>query len=99
MRSFTAVVCLLISLCLVAATANGKPVGALRPGEFFWEPELSPSGPLVIIISLPDQTLSAYRNGIRVAYSSISSGTRGRSTPAGVFTILEKEVMHFSNKY
>ncbi|MGZ5004787.1 MAG: L,D-transpeptidase family protein [Chthoniobacterales bacterium] len=99
MRSFTAVVCLLISLCLVAATADGKPVGALRPGEFFWEPELSPSGPLVIIISLPDQTLSAYRNGIRVAYSSISSGTRGRSTPAGVFTILEKEVMHFSNKY
>lgn len=71
----------------------------LRPGEFFWEPELSPSGPLVVIISLPDQALSAYRNGIRVAYSSISSGTKGRSTPAGVFTILEKEVTHFSNKY
>lgn len=71
----------------------------LRPGEFFWEPELSPGGPLVIIISLPDQTLSAYRNGVRVAYSSISSGTKGRSTPAGVFTILEKEVIHFSNKY
>jgi hypothetical protein len=71
----------------------------LRPGEFSWEPELSPSGPLVIIISLPDQALSAYRNGIRIAYSSISSGTRGRSTPAGVFTILEKEVTHFSNKY
>ena len=71
----------------------------LRPGEFFWEPELSPSGPLVIIISLPDQALSAYRNGIRIAYSSISSGTKGRSTPAGVFTILEKEVTHFSNKY
>lgn len=71
----------------------------LRPGEFFWEPELSPSGPLVIIISLPDQALSAYRNGIRIAYSSISSGTKGRRTPAGVFTILEKEVTHFSNKY
>jgi L,D-transpeptidase catalytic domain len=64
--------------------------GMLRPGQFFWEPELSPSGPLVIIISLPDQALSAYRNGIRIAYSSISSGTKGRSTPAGVFTILEK---------
>ena len=72
---------------------------ALRAGEFFWEPEISPSGPLVILISLPDQTLSAYRNGVRIAYSSISSGTKGRSTPAGVFTILEKEVTHFSNKY
>ncbi len=71
----------------------------LRSGQFFWEPELSPSGPLVIIISLPDQALSAYRNGIRIAYSSISSGTKGRSTPAGVFTILEKQVTHFSNKY
>lgn len=30
---------------------------------------------------------------------SVSSGAKGRSTPAGVFTILEKEVTHFSNKY
>ena len=72
---------------------------ALRPGEFSWEPELSTSGPLVVIISLSDQSLSAYRNGIRIARSSISSGTKGRSTPTGVFTILEKEVTHFSNKY
>ena len=84
---------------LLLAIFGAAEANALKPGEFFWEPELSPSGPLVIIISLPDQTLSAYRNGIRVAYSSISSGTKGRSTPAGVFTILEKEVTHFSNKY
>ena len=76
-----------------------RHVGRLPPGDFFWEPELAPSGPLVVIISLPDQTLSAYRNGIRIAYSSISSGVKRRSTPAGVFTILEKEVTHFSNKY
>lgn len=73
--------------------------GKLRPRDFFWEPELAPSGPLVMIVSLPEQTLSAYRNGIRIAYSSISTGVKGRSTPAGVFTILEKEVTHFSNKY
>ncbi len=79
--------------------AADRHVGALPPGRFFWEPELAPRGPLVLIISLPDQTLSAYRNGIRIAYSSISSGTKGRSTPSGVFTILEKEVIHFSNKY
>lgn len=76
-----------------------RHVGKLPPGKFFWEPELAPSGPLVVIISLPEQTLSAYRNGIRIAYSSISSGVKGRSTPTGVFTILEKDVIHFSNKY
>jgi L,D-transpeptidase catalytic domain len=85
-----------LALLAIFLTAEAD---TLRPGEFLWEPELSPSGPLVIIISLPDQALSAYRNGIRIAYSSISSGTKGRSTPAGVFTILEKEVTHFSNKY
>jgi hypothetical protein len=70
----------------------------LRPGEFSWEPGLSGNGPLVII-SLSDQSLSAYRNGIRIAHSSINSGSKGRSTPTGVFTILEKEVTDFSNKY
>jgi hypothetical protein len=44
-----------------------RHVGKLPPSESFWEPELAPSGPLVMIISLPEQTLSAYRNGIRIA--------------------------------
>ncbi|HLW35003.1 MAG TPA: L,D-transpeptidase [Chthoniobacterales bacterium] len=79
--------------------AANRQVGVLPAGKFFWEPELAPSGPLVMIIDLPDQTLSAYRNGVRIAYSSISSGTNRRRTPAGVFTILEKEVTHFSNRY
>ena len=48
---------------------------------------------------LGEQTLSAYRNGIRIARSSISSGRKGRSTPAGVFTILWIEVTHFSNRF
>jgi hypothetical protein len=91
-------VCGLFALTHASISAQHH-VGKLPPGDFFWEPELAPSGPLVMIISLPDQTLSAYRNGIRIGYSSISSGTKGRSTPTGVFTILEKEVTHFSNKY
>ena len=86
--------CLALFALFLTARAS-----TLRPGEFLWEPELSPSGPVVIVISLSDQALSAYRNGIRIAYSTISSGAKGRSTPAGVFTILEKEVTHFSNKY
>ena len=94
----------IVTVCIVAAflataSAAKQHIGRLPPGDFVWEPELAPSGPLVVIISLPDQTLSAYRNGIRIAYSSISSGVKGRSTPPGVFTILEKEVTHFSNKY
>jgi hypothetical protein len=79
--------------------AGPAATATLRPGEFSWNPEYAMAGPLVIVISLGDQTLNAYRNGIRIASSSISSGRRGRSTPAGVFTILEKQVTHFSSKY
>jgi len=100
MRFFRSIVTVYtVAAFLVTAGGADRHVGRLPPGDFFWEPELAPSGPLVVIISLPDQTLSAYRNGIRIAYSSISSGVKGRSTPPGVFTILEKEVTHFSNKY
>jgi hypothetical protein len=86
----------LLGLTSVGLAADAAP---LRAGEFAWNPELSANGPLVVIISLNEQTLSAYRNGIRIAQSSISSGTSNRRTPTGVFTILEKEVTHFSNKY
>ena len=99
MRSLAAkflVIGALVGLTSVLLRAETAP---LRAGEFTWNPEFSASGPLVIIISLREQTLSAYRNGIRIARSSISSGRKGRSTPAGVFTILEKEVTHYSNKY
>ena len=99
-RFFRSVVIVCIAAAFFAtASATDRHVGRLPPGDFFWEPELAPSGPLVVIISLSEQTLSAYRNGIRIAYSSISSGVKGRSTPTGVFTILEKELTHFSNKY
>jgi hypothetical protein len=86
----------LLGLTSIAFRAETAP---LRAGEFTWNPEYSASGPLVIIIALREQTLSAYRNGIRIARSSLSSGRKGRSTPPGVFTILEKEVTHYSNKY
>jgi hypothetical protein len=103
-RQVNAVLRSIAVFCLFAAAhassiSAQRHIGKLPTGEFFWEPELAPSGSLVMIISLPDQTLSVYRNGVRIAYSSISSGVKGRSTPAGVFTILEKEVTHFSNKY
>jgi hypothetical protein len=64
-----------ISLLLASGTTFATPSGALPSGEFAWEPKLSPSGPLVILVSLPDQTLSVYRNGIRVAYSSVCKTT------------------------
>jgi hypothetical protein len=71
----------------------------LPAGRFEWEPGKSPSGVLAILVSLPRQMLYVYRGGVLIARSSVSSGRPGHSTPSGLFPILGKEVMHYSNLY
>ena len=80
-------------------TPTRKPTGPLKPGEYWWNPQLSPSGPLMVLVSIPEQTMHVYRNGILIGRSSVSSGTKGNATPGGVFTILEKKREHYSKKY
>lgn len=76
-----------------------KAVKDLKPGQFVWHPERSPEGPIAIIVSIPDQRVFVYRNGIRIAVSTCSTGKPGHSTPTGVFTILEKDRNHHSSTY
>src|SRR5947208_465857 len=71
----------------------------LKVGEYVWEPERAPEGPLLIVASTTEQVAYVYRNGIRIARSSVSTGRPGHPTPTGVFTILEKEVHHTSSIY
>ncbi len=80
-------------------TPTGKPSGKLNPGEYWWAPVVSPTGPVVILVSIPEQVLHVYRNGVLVGRSSVSTGAAGHSTPAGVFTILEKHSRHYSSTY
>jgi hypothetical protein len=76
-----------------------KNAEQLQNGEFNWFPERSPSGPILIIVSIPDQLVHVYRNGIRVAASTCSTGKPRHRTPAGVFTILQKDKHHKSSTY
>jgi hypothetical protein len=80
-------------------TPTGHPSGKLKPGEYWWHPEVSPNGPVMVLVSLPQQTLHVFRNGVLIGRSSISSGRPGHSTPAGVYTILEKAEVHHSKTY
>ncbi|MFL6529070.1 MAG: L,D-transpeptidase family protein [Chthoniobacterales bacterium] len=78
---------------------TGKPTGKMKPGEYWWNPQLSPSGPVVVLVSIPQQMMHVYRNGVLIGRSTISSGSNGHSTPGGVFSILEKKQEHRSKKY
>ena len=80
-------------------TPTGKPTGELKPGEYWWKPQLSPSGPLMVLVSIPEQTMHVYRNGILIGRTTVSTGSKGHSTPGGVFTILQKSQEYYSKKY
>ena len=70
-----------------------------KPGDYVWHPEVSPDGPVVIIVSLPEQRMYVYRNGVRIGQSTVSTGKKGHATPTGMFTILQRKVRHESNIY
>lgn len=98
---------LTFAMSVTASAAAGHTKGRVvqplttefKPGDYVWHPEISPAGPVVIIVSLPEQKMYVYRNGVRIGRSTVSTGTKGHPTPTGMFTILQKKVRHESNIY
>ncbi|NIJ21873.1 hypothetical protein FHS95_003584 [Sphingomonas naasensis] len=72
---------------LLAGDAGGAAVSA------------SAQNPLLVVVDVRSQRLVAYRDGVAVAASPVSTGKPGYGTPAGVFTILQKKSFHRSNQY
>jgi lipoprotein-anchoring transpeptidase ErfK/SrfK len=58
-----------------------------------------PQGPLIIAISIEHQVLKIYDANGAFAETPISTGTRGHSTPMGVFSVIQKHKYHRSNLY
>ncbi len=83
----------------VLATEELVDIAAMKPGEFAWHPERQPTGPVSIIVSLDQQRVHVYRNGVRIAVSTCSSGKPGHETPTGVFVVLQKDKDHHSSTY
>jgi lipoprotein-anchoring transpeptidase ErfK/SrfK len=58
-----------------------------------------PKGPLQIVVSIDEQKVTLFSNGVRVAQGPVSTGVPGHPTPTGVFSIIEKDRYHRSNLY
>ena len=85
---------------LALAACSSTPTSTkLAPGQYEWYPERSPSGPLLVVVSIDDQMAYVYRNGVQIARSTVSTGRPGKETPTGVFTILQRKVEHESSIY
>lgn len=56
-------------------------------------------GGVLVVVSLPSQRAYVFKDGQVWGSTRISTGKRGKRTPVGRFTILEKQKMHHSRKY
>jgi hypothetical protein len=55
--------------------------------------------PILAIVSLRSQQITVYDANGWILRAPVSSGQQGRETPAGIFSIIEKEAEHYSNLY
>jgi hypothetical protein len=55
--------------------------------------------PIMAIVSLKSQHVTIYDADGWILRAPVSTGTKGRETPAGVFSVIQKEEEHYSNLY
>jgi hypothetical protein len=55
--------------------------------------------PIMAIVSLRDQRITVYDKNGWILRAPVSSGQKGRETPAGVFSVIQKDAEHYSNLY
>jgi len=55
--------------------------------------------PMLAIVSLQNQRITVYDANGWILRAPVSSGQRGRETPARVFSVIQKEADHYSNIY
>jgi hypothetical protein len=83
-------------LCLTDA-ASAKGGRDVKREEFV---QTRPAGtPVMAVVSLSRQRVTVYDADGWIMRAPVSSGRTGYETPAGVYSILQRKVEHFSNLY
>lgn len=73
--------------------------GPIKYGEWHWDEEGAPPGPIVITVDLDARVLSIFRNGYEIGAAAVLLGTEDKPTPLGVYPITQKRRHHVSNLY
>jgi hypothetical protein len=87
---------------LAALIAAGDHVGATERGSerSVESMEARAAGePILAVVSLHSQRITVYDAHGWILRAPVSSGQKGRETPAGIFSIIQKEAEHYSNLY
>ena len=83
----------LAGVLLIAPTSNA----AGRSREIV---QSRPTGtPIMAIIAIKEQRVTIYDADGRLLQSPVSTGRTGYETPAGLYSVIQKEAEHYSNLY
>src|SRR5437879_6399333 len=84
---------------LIAATDHAGARSGSREGAAESIQSRTAGEPIVAVVSLQNQRITVYDANGWILRAPVSSGQKGRETPAGIFSIIEKEAEHYSNLY
>jgi L,D-transpeptidase catalytic domain len=90
----------IVCLSAVIAVGNfGNAASARSERSMASVESRTASEPIMAIVSLQSQQITVYDSEGWILRAPVSSGQRGRETPAGIFSVIEKEAEHYSNLY
>jgi L,D-transpeptidase catalytic domain len=87
---------------LVALIAAGDHAGArsgLSKRSVESVESRSAGDPIMAVVSLRDQRITVFDSKGWILRAPVSSGSKGRETPAGIFSVIQKVEDHYSNLY
>ena len=88
------------TLGLLVATGNFAEAGSSRKERSIESITTRTAGePIMAIVSLRSQRITVYDADGWIMRAPVSSGQAGRETPAGIFSVIQKDAEHHSNLY
>ena len=73
--------------------------GPIKYGEWHWNEDDVPAGPIVVTVDLEARVISVFRGGFEIGAAAVLLGTEEKPTPTGVYPITQKRRHHVSNLY
>ena len=91
-----------VALAAVIAACAGAGAAPSHHAQQEWsasEDTRTPGEAVMAIVSLQRQQITIYDTKGWILRAPVSTGQKGRETPAGIFSVLGKEAEHYSNLY
>jgi hypothetical protein len=86
-------------LTLIAAVDPADAASGRRQRSVEFMDSRTAGEPIIAIVSLRSQQITVYDAKGWIVRAPVSSGQKGRETPAGIFSVIQKNAEHYSSLY